>query len=66
MNAAPCGRITFADLTDYAAGELPEAEATALEEHLFACADCGWRAAEFDVLYAASGRRSSRRRWAAS
>lgn len=50
MNPPECERITLADLTDYAAGELPEAEAAALEAHLFACADCAARAAEFDGL----------------
>jgi anti-sigma factor RsiW len=45
-----CERIVMDDLTDYAAGELPETEAAAIEEHLFSCADCGARAAEFDVL----------------
>jgi anti-sigma factor RsiW len=45
-----CERITFDDLTDYAAGELPEAEAGAIEEHLFSCGDCSARAAEFDAL----------------
>jgi anti-sigma factor RsiW len=29
---------------------LPEAETAAIEEHLFSCADCGARAAEFDAL----------------
>jgi len=46
----PCERIGIADLTDYAAGELPDAEAAAIEEHLFSCADCGRRAQEFDAL----------------
>jgi anti-sigma factor RsiW len=50
MTAPGCERIGLANLTDYAAGELPETEAAALEEHLFACADCGARAAEFDAL----------------
>jgi anti-sigma factor RsiW len=50
MNAAACERIALANLTDYAAGELSEAEAAAIEEHLFSCADCGARAAEFDAL----------------
>ena len=50
MKGPGCERIAHADLTDYAAGELPEAEAAAIEEHLFACADCGARAAEFDTL----------------
>jgi anti-sigma factor RsiW len=50
MSASGCQRIALADLTDYAAGELTEAEASALEEHLFGCADCSVRAAEFDQL----------------
>ena len=50
MKAPACERITLADLTDYAAGDLPEPEAAAIEEHLFSCADCGTRAAEFDAL----------------
>jgi len=53
MNAPGCERIALADLTDYAAGELPEAEAAAIVEHLFSCADCGARAAEFDALLGA-------------
>jgi anti-sigma factor RsiW len=50
MNASTCERIALADLVDYAAGDLPEAEAAVIEEHLFSCADCGARAAEFDAL----------------
>src|SRR5688500_12441451 len=50
MKAPGCERIAVADLTDYAAGELSDAEAAAIEEHLFSCADCGARAAEFDAL----------------
>jgi anti-sigma factor RsiW len=50
MTAPGCARIGLAELTDYAAGELPEAEAAAIEEHLFSCADCGARAAELDAL----------------
>ena len=50
MTAPACDRFALAQLTDYAAGELPEAEATALEEHLFSCADCSARAAELDAL----------------
>jgi anti-sigma factor RsiW len=45
-----CDRIAFADLTEYAAGELSEADALALEEHLFSCADCSARAAQVDAL----------------
>lgn len=45
-----CERLARADLIDYAAGELPDAEAAALEEHLFSCADCGARAADLDGL----------------
>lgn len=50
MNVPGCERIGLADLTDYAAGELPEADAAAIEDHLFSCADCGARAAKFDAL----------------
>ena len=50
MSASGCERIALADLTDYAAGELPASEAAAIEEHLFSCADCSARAAEFDAL----------------
>jgi len=50
MKAPGCERVALADLTDYAAGELPEAEAAAIEEHLFSCTACGARAAEFDAL----------------
>jgi anti-sigma factor RsiW len=50
MNDTGCGRIALADLTDYASGELSEAEAAAIEAHLFSCAECGARAAEFDAL----------------
>ena len=50
MTTPGCERIALAALTDYAAGELTDAEAVALEEHLFACAACAARAAEFDAL----------------
>jgi hypothetical protein len=50
MNATACEWITLDALTDYAAGELPEADAAAIEDHLFACADCSARAAEFEAL----------------
>ena len=50
MTDQGCGRIALAELTDYAAGELPDAEASALEEHLFSCAECAAGAAEFDAL----------------
>lgn len=50
MTSPGCERIALADLTDYAAGDLPAVEAAAIEEHLFSCADCGARAAEFDAL----------------
>ena len=53
MTSTRCERIALDDLTDYAAGELPEAEAAAIEEHLYSCADCGARAAEFDALLGA-------------
>ena len=45
-----CKQISPADLIDYAAGELPESEAAAIEEHLFSCAGCAARAAELDTL----------------
>jgi anti-sigma factor RsiW len=50
VTAPGCDRIGFAQLTDYASGELSGAEIAALEEHLFACVDCGARAAEFDTI----------------
>jgi anti-sigma factor RsiW len=50
MTTAGCDRIALADLTDYAAGELSAADAMAIEAHLFACADCAARVAEFDAL----------------
>ena len=53
MNPPRCERFALADLTDYAAGELPEAEAAEIVEHVFSCADCGSRAAEFDALLGA-------------
>ena len=45
-----CEQISLDDLIDYAAGELPESEAAALEEHLFSCAGCAARAADLDTL----------------
>jgi anti-sigma factor RsiW len=45
-----CDRFALADLTDYAAGELSGADAAAVEEHLFSCADCAGRASELDAL----------------
>jgi len=50
MTAPGCQRIALADLTDYAAGELSEAETAAIEEHLFSCAECASRVAEFEAL----------------
>lgn len=55
MTAPGCDRITLSQLTDYAAGELPEAEAATIEEHIYSCAGCGARAAEFDALVRAIG-----------
>ena len=55
MNAPGCERIPLDDLTDYAAGELSDATAAAIEEHLFSCAACGARAAEFETLVRAIG-----------
>jgi anti-sigma factor RsiW len=50
MTTPGCERIGLADLTDYADGELPEAETAAIEEHLFSCTECAARVAEFDAL----------------
>jgi hypothetical protein len=59
VTAPACERLVFAELTDYAAGDLPEAEAAAIEEHLFSCAACSARAAELDAL-AGAIRRAAR------
>lgn len=48
MTAPGCDRIGLAELTDYAAGDLAAADAVAIEDHLFVCAECGARAAELD------------------
>lgn len=50
MNGSRCEQVALADLIDYAAGELDAAAAAALEDHLFSCAECGRRAAEFEGL----------------
>jgi hypothetical protein len=50
MSTPPCEQITRATLLDYAVGELPEADAAVLEDHLFTCDDCGARAAELEPL----------------
>ena len=50
MTTPRCERLSLDELTDYAAGELPDADAAAVEAHLFSCADCAARAAEFDGL----------------
>jgi hypothetical protein len=50
MNRPGCNRIAFAELIDYAAGELTEAESAAIEDHLFSCAECGAGAADLDAL----------------
>jgi anti-sigma factor RsiW len=50
MTATGCERISLADLSDYAAGDLPDAESAALEEHLFACAACAARADALEAL----------------
>lgn len=55
MTTPTCDRIAFAALADYAAGELSEAEAAAIEDHLFTCAACGARAAEVEALARAIG-----------
>jgi putative zinc finger protein len=50
MKGPECQRIGLAELTDYAAGELPDGQVAAIEDHLFACSDCGARAGEFDTF----------------
>ena len=50
MSAPLCERIGLADLTDYSAHDLPDAEAAAIEEHLFSCPACAERAAQFESL----------------
>jgi anti-sigma factor RsiW len=55
MTDPGCTTVAFADLADYAAGELPDTAAAALEEHLFSCADCARRAADVDALARAVG-----------
>jgi anti-sigma factor RsiW len=50
MNVPGCERIALADLTDYAAGELSGNDAAVMEDHLFSCAECAARAAEFEAL----------------
>jgi len=55
MTTPGCGQISFAALTDYPVGELPGTDATAIEDHLFSCAECGTRAAELDQLVRAIG-----------
>ena len=55
MTSPACERTALDDLIDYVARELTEAEAEAVEEHLFSCAACGARAAQFDALVRAIG-----------
>ncbi|HEY8550730.1 MAG TPA: zf-HC2 domain-containing protein [Vicinamibacterales bacterium] len=50
MTTPRCERITFEELTDYAAGALPDSQAATLEEHLFSCGDCAEDAAVLDAL----------------
>ena len=50
MSAPGCERLSVADLTDYLAGEVTEAETAAIEGHLFICAACAERAAELDAV----------------
>jgi anti-sigma factor RsiW len=50
LTSQQCNRLTPADLTDYAAGELSAIDAASLEAHLFTCSDCGGRATELDAL----------------
>jgi anti-sigma factor RsiW len=50
MSGQGCEQFSIADLGDYLAGDVPEAESAAIEAHLFTCAACAARAAELDAL----------------
>jgi anti-sigma factor RsiW len=50
MSAPGCERFSIADLSDYLAGDVAEADSAAIEAHLFTCAACAARAAELDAL----------------
>lgn len=50
MTEAGCERIGLEELSDYAAGELPAEDATAIEEHLFSCDACAQRAGELEGI----------------
>jgi hypothetical protein len=50
VTSPECASLALDDLVGYAAGDLAEAEASALEEHLFSCAGCAARASELDAL----------------
>ena len=50
MSAQGCERFSVADLSDYLAGDVPEADTPVIEAHLFTCAACAARAAELDTL----------------
>jgi len=55
MTTPGCEQVSFATLTDYTTGELPDTDAAAIEEHLISCAECAARVAEFDGLVRAIG-----------
>jgi anti-sigma factor RsiW len=50
MSAPGCEQLGVSELAGYATGELSEAAAVTLENHVFSCADCAARAAELEAL----------------
>jgi hypothetical protein len=53
MTAEQCSRgASFGDLLDYWVGELDDADAARVEEHLFECAECACRLAEIATIAA--------------
>jgi hypothetical protein len=53
MTTPGCDQLSFDDLVDYASGERDASAAAGIEAHLFACDDCGRRAAAVDELVSA-------------
>jgi anti-sigma factor RsiW len=50
MTPSLCPRVASAELADYWAGDLPEPDANAFEDHLFACEDCARQLSEIAAL----------------
>ena len=55
MSTRKCARTGTAELVDYWAGDLPEGDASSLEEHLFVCNDCAQHLADIESLTRALG-----------